>query len=216
MASRLIDGLGHSGHWLQRRVSNLARLSTHTLLSGGLLTLSRRIFLLPQLGLASEKLGLLALLPGLRPAFFGLVLLSLLGLGDARFHLVRNALDLLFAQGALNCRKELLPIVTSMLTEHLLQLGETLREYRVVLRHAVELCHFRTQLLVVADRVGDQVLGLRISSQDREEVLLLETSVEFQLGLELRKEPLPGLHCAVRGLGQLSKQLVGFGRTGLH
>jgi len=44
-------------------------------------------------------------LPSVRPAFFGLVLLGLFGLGNARFHLVRHALDLLLAQCALNCKR---------------------------------------------------------------------------------------------------------------
>jgi hypothetical protein len=52
---------------------------------------------------------------------------------------------------------------------------------------------------VVPDRVRDEVLGLGVLPQHREEVLLLEAAVELELGLELGEQPLArpdraGLH----------------------
>jgi hypothetical protein len=57
----------------------------------------------PQLGLPGQELGFLALLPDLGAALLRLVLAGLLGLGEAGFHLLGDALDLLLAQRSLHC-----------------------------------------------------------------------------------------------------------------
>jgi hypothetical protein len=194
----------------------LASLGAQALLGSGLLPLCLHRLLLAQLGLAGQELGLLTLLTGLRPALLGLVLPRLLGLGEARFHLLGDALHLLLAQRALHGRKEVLALVARMLAERLLQFGETLREGRLVLRNAVELGDLRAQLLVLADRVRDQALRLGIAPENREEVLFLEAGVELKFRLQLGEELLPCLHGTVRCLGQLCEELVGLGGTGLH
>jgi hypothetical protein len=69
---------------------------------------------------------------------------------------------------------------------------------------------------VVPDRVRDEVLGLGVLPQHREEVLLLEAAVELELGLELGEQPLARPDRAVGGLGEPAEQLVRLGRAGLH
>jgi hypothetical protein len=66
-----------------------------------------------------------------------------------------------------------------VLAKCFLQLLKPLGEGLVVLRQRVELGQFRAQLLVVSDRVADQLPRLGVSSEDREKVLLLKAGMEF-------------------------------------
>ena len=208
-AGGLTRRFGGGLHRRQRRVGDLAGRLTGAAFGGlGLLG--------PQLGLPGQELGLLALLPGFGPPLLRLVLLGLLGLGEARLHLLGDVLHLLLAQRPLHRRQQLALVIARVLPEGLLQVLQPLGEALVVLRQRIELGELRPQLLVVLDRVGDEVLGLGVPPEDREEVLLLEAGMELELGLQLGEQLLPGLHRAVRGLGQLGEQLVRFGGAGLH
>ena len=162
------------------------------------------------------RLGPLALLPGGRAPLLLLVVPGLLGLGQAGLHLLGNPLHLLLAERLLHGREQLLRLVARVLAEGLAQLGELGGERLVILRQRVQLGHLRAQLLVVLDGGGDQIPGLGVLAQDREEVLLLKAHMRLELGLEFGEQPLTGLDCAVRGLGEAREQLVRLGRPGLH
>jgi hypothetical protein len=66
-----------------------------------------------------------------------------------------------------------------VLAKRFLQLLKALGEGLVVLRQRVELGQFRAQLIVVSDRVGDQIPRLGVLPEDREKVLLLKAGMEF-------------------------------------
>ena len=108
-----------------------------------------------QLALPGQELGLLALLAGLGAALLRLVLPGLLGLGEARLHLLSDLLHLLLAQRPLHRRQQLPLLVPGVLPERLLQLLELLGEGVIVLGQGVELGELGAQLLVVLDGVGD-------------------------------------------------------------
>ena len=61
----------------------------------------------------------------------------------------------------------------------------------------------------------DELLGLLALSQNREEVLLLQSHLQLQLLLELREEALACLDRVAGGLGELSEELVRLSRAGL-
>ena len=215
-AGGLTRYLGSSLHRLARGggdlLGSLARQSFNSLS----LLLGRCGLLDPQLGLPGQELGFLALLPGLGAPLLRLVLPGLLGLGEAGFHLLGDALHLLLAQRPLHCRQQLRLLVPGVLAEDLLQLLEPLREGLVVLRQRLELGELGPQLAVVPHRVGHEVLGFGVAPEHWEEVLLLEAGVQLELGLQLGKQLLPGLHRAAGGLGNPGEQLVHLGGAGQH
>ena len=196
------------------------------LLAAGLLGLGRLAlgllgFLALALGLGPLPLGLLllgalrfgflALAPGLGPPLFRFFALRLFGVGLAGRDLLGDRLRLLLAQRLGDRRQQLPLLVAHVLLERLAQLGQLGREVLALLGHRLELGQERADLLVVGQGVGRQGLGLRALAQRREQVLLLEPGQQLQLRLELREQPLAGLHGAVAGLGEPGEELVRLG-----
>jgi hypothetical protein len=197
VAGHLSGCLGCGRDRLESRVSHPPGVGTNALFGGIPLPLGGFGLLGPQLGLADEELGLRTLLPRVRATLLRLVLLGLLGLRNAGFHLLGHVLHLLVTQGPLDRRQQLLLLVAGVLAEGLLQVGKLAGEGLIVLRQGLELGQRRAKLLVVPHGVRDQVLGLRVLPENREQVLLLETGMELELSLELGEKPLPRFHRAV-------------------
>src|SRR3712207_6251358 len=65
------------------------------------------------------------------------------------------------------------------------------------------------------DRVGNKVLGFLVLSQDREEVLLLQSHLQLELLLQLREQALTRFDCVAGCHSELGEKLVRLGGTGL-
>ena len=169
--------------------------------------------------LASQRLGplaLFALLTSGRPLLLGLVLLDLVRLRERALHLADDMLELILVQRLLHGRQQLTLVVAGMLPERLLQVRYLAQERLLVLRKGLQLAQLGPQLLVLPNGGGDEIFGLRLLAQDREQVLLLQFDVLLEPGLQLREQPLASLHRVVRGLRETRKQVIGLGGSSLH
>jgi len=162
------------------------------------------------------SLAFFALLAGLQPPLFQFLLSGLFRLGETSLDLLGDALYLFLGQGLLHRRQQLPLFVAGMLAEGLLQVLEPFGKSLIVLRQRLQFGQLCAKLLVVLDRLCNELFCLGIPPQDREEVLLFKAGMKFQLSLQLGKELFPGLYGSVRRFGQLGEQLIRLGRTCLH
>src|SRR3954467_2965917 len=102
-----------------------------------------------------------------------------------------------------------------MLLEGLPELGYLAGELLALFRSSLQLGQSFAGLFVVVQRVGHEVLRLLALLQHREEMLLLQSHLEFQLFLEFPEQALTRFDGVARGLGELGEEIICLGWAGL-
>src|SRR3954451_9989778 len=135
--------------------------------------------------LASHGLDLLALLSRRGPALFGFGALGFFHFGLGALDLLHDGLGLLVVERLQDRWQELLALVAHVLLERFSQPGHLAGELLTLLRGALQLGQSFAGLLIVVERIRHEVLRFLALSENRKEMLLLQSHLKLQLFLEL-------------------------------